>query len=186
MLKLSNEIRRRISDAIKHPFVDKRTDKSLLIALHGEVFSSGLCKTCENEQIRAYIELTRLIKPKGGKMKNPPSKKFRFNPLHEDARVSFRGIRGSVTADNLTDELAKRLSKSHPDLIVTVEEAEGIRAAMKLKDIAETEEFKSGDLLAKEAIEHIESNEADELEGFLSEDESRSTVLAAWSDKFPD
>lgn len=126
MHKLSNDLRRRIIEAVEYPFIDKRTDKSLLIALHGEVFSSDLCKTCENEQIRAYIELYRLIKPKGQTMKNPPSKNYRFHPLHEDAEVALSGVRGFVTADNLTDEVAKRLLKSHPELVVTVEDYQSI------------------------------------------------------------
>jgi hypothetical protein len=186
MVKLSDDLWRRVSKAVEHPFSDKLTDKSLLIALHGEVFSSDLCKTCENEQIRAYIELYRIINPKQGATMNPPSKKYRFNPLHEDKTLSLRGVRGPITAENLTDDVAKRLVKSgnYADLIVTVEEAESIRE--KMDSQPDSEEFKSGDLLAKEAIEHIENTPADELDGFLSDGEKRSTVLAAWSEKFPD
>lgn len=135
MHKLSNDLRRRVVKAIEYPFVDKRTDKSLLIALHGEVFSSSLCKTCENEQILAYIQLTRLIKPKKMNSQNPPSKNYRFNPLHEDKTVSLKGVRGQITALNLTDETAKRIIKQvntdDLQLVVTVEEAESIRKQME-------------------------------------------------------
>ena len=132
MLKLSNEIRRRIANSVAYPFIDERTDKSLLVRLHREVFSSQLCLTCENEQIRAYIELFRLINPKQKSM-NPPSKKYRFNPLRENERLSIRGMRGVVTAENLTDQVANLLIKkgTYGDLIVTVEEAEAVRAKIE-------------------------------------------------------
>ena len=132
MLKLSNDLRRRVISAIEYPFIDKRTDKSLLIALHGEVFSSSLCKTCENEQIRAYIELYRLINPK--KMSNPPSKKYRFNPLNEGVQISYPKLsRGIITSENLTDEQAEFLLKNdaYKGLIVTVDEAASIRKKME-------------------------------------------------------
>lgn len=132
MLKLSNEQREVIADAVRYPFIDKRTDKNLLVQLHREVFSSQLCLTCENEQIRAYIELYRLINPKDKSM-NPPSKKYRFNPLRESERISIRGMRGVVTAETLTDDVANLLIKKgiYGDLIVTVEEANEIRAKIE-------------------------------------------------------
>lgn len=42
----------------------------------------------------------------------------------------------------------------------------------------------SDDMNADEAIEHIKNTKADELDGFLSDDEDRSTVLRAWESKF--
>jgi hypothetical protein len=131
-LKLSNDFRRRIISAIAYPFIDKRTNRSLLVELHGEAFNSNLCKTCENEHIRAYIELYRLINPKEKSM-NPPSKKYRFNPLREKEQLSLKGYRGVVTAENLTDDVAVMLIKQgiYGDLIVTVEEAESIRAKIE-------------------------------------------------------
>tara|TARA_R110000868_G_scaffold98448_1_gene270949 strand:- start:284 stop:808 length:525 start_codon:yes stop_codon:yes gene_type:complete len=129
MHKLSDDFRRRIISAIAYPFIDKQTNKSLLVELHGEAFNSNLCKTCENEHIRAYIELYRLINPKEKSM-TPPSKKYRFNPLRENEKLSLKGMRGVVTADTLTDDVANLLiSKGiYRDLIVTVEEAEAIKA----------------------------------------------------------
>lgn len=131
MVKLSDDLWRRVKDAVKYPFIDERTDRSLLIALHGEVFSSNLCQTCENEQTLAYIELFRLINPK--KMSNPPSKNYRFHPSKVGQSLSLKGVRGSVTADTLTDDVAKRLIKSglYDGFVVTVEEAE--KAQKKLK-----------------------------------------------------
>jgi hypothetical protein len=132
-LKLSNDFRRRIISAIAYPFIDKRTNRSLLVELHGEAFNSNLCKTCENEHIRAYIELYRLINPKEKSM-NPPSKKYRFNPLREKEQLSLKGYRGVVTAENLTDDLAVMLIKKgiYGDLIVTIEEAELILEKSKV------------------------------------------------------
>lgn len=133
MLKLSNDIRRRIVEAVAHPFVDERTNKSLLVQLHGEVFNSQLCLTCEHEQIRAYIELYRLINPKLTNM-NPPSKKYRFHPLNEGIEISFPKLsRGVITASNLTDDQAEFLIEkdAFKGLIVTVDEALSIRKKME-------------------------------------------------------
>lgn len=127
MLRLSNEQREVIANAVRYPFIDERTDKNLLVRMHREVFSSELCLTCENEQIRAYIELYRLINPK--KMSNPPSKKYRFNPLNEGLQISFPKLsRGVITSSNLTDKQAEYLLKkdAYKGLIVTVSEAEEI------------------------------------------------------------
>jgi large subunit ribosomal protein L21 len=41
----------------------------------------------------------------------------------------------------------------------------------------------SSDMLAKEAIEHIENTPLDQLEGFVTEDEDRVTVQRAWESK---
>lgn len=163
MHKLSNDLWRRVSKAIEHPFIDKRTDKSLLIALHGEAFSSSLCKTCENEQILAYIELTRLIKPK--EMKTPPSKKYRFSPLHEDKSVSLKGYRGVITADTLTDQVAKLMLKSgnYEGFIVTVEQAESIREEMS-KPIPEYSKMKVSELKALLDEKEIEYGDAKKSE----------------------
>lgn len=143
MLRLSDDIRRRIVAAVAHPFVDERTNKSLLVQLHGEVFSSDLCKTCENEHIRAYIDLFRLINPKEEKRMNPPSKKYRFNPRRESEKLSLRESRGVVTAENLTDDVAQLLIHKgvYGDLIVTVEEADSIRKEMEQELEAEKVDY---------------------------------------------
>lgn len=41
----------------------------------------------------------------------------------------------------------------------------------------------SDDMTAKEAIDHIRDNDLDALKGFISDDESRKTVIAAWESK---
>jgi hypothetical protein len=125
MHKLYNEQREVIADAVRYPFIDRRTDKNLLVRLHREVFSSEICLTCEHEQIRAYIELYRLINPKDTTM-NPPSKKYKFNPSRKNERISLKGYRGVITAENLTDDMAEMLMEKgvFGDLIVTIEEAE--------------------------------------------------------------
>ncbi|MEP1152725.1 MAG: 30S ribosomal protein S16 [Balneola sp.] len=41
----------------------------------------------------------------------------------------------------------------------------------------------SDDMTAKEAIDHIKDTDLDALKGFISDDESRKTVLAAWESK---
>jgi hypothetical protein len=130
---MTKELKQRIALAVAHRFEDLKTDKSLLIKLHGEAFFSQLCPTCENAQIQAYIELFRLINPKQMPTPNPPSTKYRFNPKHEDAIVSIPAMRWTITADTLTDAQAELMLKmGHWDannLIVTVEESELIRTA---------------------------------------------------------
>ena len=131
---MSNNLRERIAEAVAFRFEDSRTDRSLLIALHGEAFFSQLCPTCYNAQIQAYIELYRLINPKTMAVPNPPSKKYRFNPKSEDAQVRIPAFNWNITADTLTDEQAEvMLRMGHwqaSNLIVTVEEAEAIREEM--------------------------------------------------------
>lgn len=41
----------------------------------------------------------------------------------------------------------------------------------------------SDDMTAKDAIDHIKNTDMDALKGFISDDESRKTVLAAWESK---
>lgn len=48
---------------------------------------------------------------------------------------------------------------------------------------AETTE-RSGDFSAKDAVDYIKSASEEDLEGFLSDDEARTTVLAAWEARF--
>ena len=117
---LYNDLRRRIISAIEHPFTDKRTDKSLLIALHGEVFNSNLCRTCENEQIYAYITLTRLSQ-NDFKMAKPSKYTFITG-----VKISIPSLsRTPITKDNLTDAQAKVLIElGYVDLIVEVEKSE--------------------------------------------------------------
>jgi hypothetical protein len=117
MLSLSNEIRRRVEDVINQPFAT--LNKSLLMSLHREVFLLNYCVTCKSEQILAYIELTRLIRPK--KMK---STKYKFSKKCEGQKVMMPNKRWVVTAETLTDEQAEYLmdSGSFPNLIVEVKE----------------------------------------------------------------
>jgi hypothetical protein len=130
---LSNEQREVIANAVKYPFIDNRTDKNLLVHLHREVFNSEICLTCDNEKIRAYIELYRLINPKKESM-NPPSKKYRFNPLNEGISISIPKLsRGAITSSSLTDAQAEYLidHDAYKGLIVTVDEADAIRLKME-------------------------------------------------------
>jgi len=99
MLRLSNEIRRRIIGVIDTPF--EKVNKSLLMSLHWEVFSLHYCVTCKSEQILAYIELTRLIRPKR-------MSKYTFSKGHKKDRLMVKGV-GIVTDETLTDDIAKKL-----------------------------------------------------------------------------
>ena len=64
----------------------------------------------------------------------PPSTKYRFNPISEDAQVQLNGHKFPVTADTLTDSQAEQMIRmghwAASNLIVTVDEADAIRAAM--------------------------------------------------------
>jgi len=120
MVRLSNDIKGRVEDVISQPF--EKLNKNLLMSLHREVFSLQYCVTCKSEQILAYIELTRLIRPK--KMSNPVSKKYKFSPKHKDSVINMPKKRWVITAETLTDEQAKYLiaSDSFKGLIVEVKE----------------------------------------------------------------
>jgi small subunit ribosomal protein S16 len=72
----------------------------------------------------------------------------------------------------------------------TVEETEEAPAKEEEKEeVAEepkaetTSSQTSDDMTAKEAIDHIRDTDLDALKGFISDDESRKTVLAAWESK---
>lgn len=113
-----NEIKRRVEIAISQPF--EKSDKSLLVLLHREVFNSQLCLTCKNEQILAYIELSRLITPK--KM-SKGKQKYSFNPKFTGVEIMLKG-HGRITSETLTDDQAKSMLKVHgfAHLIVEVTE----------------------------------------------------------------
>jgi len=115
---LFNEIKRRVEIAISQPF--EKSDKSLLVLLHREVFNSQLCLTCKNEQILAYIELSRLITPK--KM-SKGKQKYSFNPKFKGVEIMLKG-HGRITSETLTDDQAKSMLKVHgfAHLIVEVTE----------------------------------------------------------------
>tara|TARA_R110000782_G_scaffold169825_1_gene261662 strand:- start:310 stop:714 length:405 start_codon:yes stop_codon:yes gene_type:complete len=117
-------LRGRVLGLIEQPF--EKVNKSLLVSLHREVFSSNLCPTCKNEHILAYIELTRFIYPKDNKMNKqntPPSKGYRMNPKHKTKRIMLKGM-GLVTADTLTDAQAKFMldDESFSGMIMTIKE----------------------------------------------------------------
>lgn len=118
-LLFDDNFRRRVIDAVAYEFHDTRTNRSLLVELHGEAFSSNLCPTCENEHILAYIQLKRLVQ-NDFKMK---AKKYKFNPKRENETISLAGVKGRITAETLTDELAKKIlaTGAYNDLIVEVE-----------------------------------------------------------------
>jgi len=115
---LFNEIKRRVEIAISQPF--EKSDKSLLVLLHREVFNSQLCLTCKNEQILAYIELSRLITPK--KM-SKGKQKYSFNPKFKGVEIMLKG-HGRITSETLTDDQAKSMLKVHGFAHLIVEVAE--------------------------------------------------------------
>jgi len=109
---------RRVAKAISKPFVE--ANKNLLVELHGEVFGSKLCRTCRNEQILAYIELSRLITPK--KM-SKGKQKYSFNPKFTGVEIMLKG-HGRITSETLTDDQAKSMLKVHGFAHLIVEVAE--------------------------------------------------------------
>jgi len=110
---LSDSLRGRITQAVEQPFnVLSKEAKSLLIKLHGEVFSSSLCRTCENEQILAYIKLTRL---KQNDFIMEVSTKYRFKKAFKGSTISMAAKRWIITAETLTDEQGEYLmEQGHP------------------------------------------------------------------------
>lgn len=87
------------------------------------------------------------------------------------------------------------------DIELTEEQADGLNVKAKRSSGSKKETKKSGGSEggdefdpskgssgnhAKPSIEFIENASDEELEGFLSEDEDRTTVLDAWNERFGD
>ena len=111
---IDDALRGRIHDAVNEPFRTLgKHGKSLLIEIHAEVFSSDLCRTCENEQLLAYIQLTRL-KQNGYKMAKKKTKviTYKLKAGVKSVHISSKGW--TVTATNLTQDQAAWMSMRKP------------------------------------------------------------------------
>ena len=80
---------------------------------------------------------------------NPPSKKYKFNPSRKSERISVKGYRGVITAENLTDDMAEMLMEKgvFGDLIVKVEGSE-----VKPKSKAKAKKKKNDSTPSSESI----------------------------------
>lgn len=155
--KFDKNLESDIIEAVQFAFNDKRTNKSRLVDLYEAVFFVKLCDTCQNEQILAYIRLTR-FKQNNFEMKKAevPSEKYTFNPKYADATVSVKSKRWSITAETLTDEQARYIlgvgSWDNMELIVTNERAEELKketAAAKPKAKAKPKAEEAPEEVAK-------------------------------------
>jgi len=122
-----SDLDERIREAVGVPF--RESNKSLIVSLHGEAFKSKLCEKCENEQILAYIELTRLIED-NTTMKKSNCKDYRIDPRHEGKTITISSKGWKVTAEGLTDTQALYMVRIKHPMIVTVAEAAKIRKQM--------------------------------------------------------
>lgn len=122
-----DSLRGRITQAVEQPFnVLSKEARSLLIRLHGEVFSSDLCRKCENEQLYAYIVFTRLIENNFimAESATPPATHYRFNPEYPRKKVVISSQGWVITPETLTDDQAVFMSRldQHKDIIMTKKE----------------------------------------------------------------
>lgn len=118
-----SDLKSEIIKATKKPFtLLNKEQKSHLIKLHQMAFFSELCKTCENEQILAYIELTRLHQNnfKMAKGKKIPDMIYEFNPESKKKKVVVSSLGWTITPETLTYNQAIYLIRSgaYPDLII--------------------------------------------------------------------
>lgn len=97
----------------------------------------------------------------------------------ESAPGTIEWSEDSITVEGavITDETAEDVEEVAEESTEEDAEAEGVEEEA-------TEVVTSDSMSAKEAAAHIEATPAEELEGFLSESESRKSVLAAWEAKF--
>ncbi len=90
-----------------------------------------------------------------------------------------------MTRTNLLKKKSKPRKKTEEEVEASDDEEEEDTedAADEDEEESKAEGQVSTDMLAKEAIEHIENTPLDELEGFVPEDEDRVTVQRALNDK---
>ena len=82
--------------------------------------------------------------------------------------------------EEVVEEAAEETEEEAPaEAEEAAPEEEGAEEATEESSDAKT----SSDLTAKEAIDHINSTDLKDLEGFVAEGEDRKTVLAAWESK---
>lgn len=87
----------------------------------------------------------------------------------------------SITATGTTGK--KKKAKAETKASEKTEKKETKKAKTEDKPKAEKAAKVSSDMLAKEAIEHIENTPLDQLKGFVTDDEDRVTVQRAWESK---
>lgn len=97
-------------------------------------------------------------------------------PAEEEVEVAEE----PAAEEETTEEVAAEAETTEEE--TTEEPAEEEKAEEKSEEAASTSGT-SEDMTAKEAIDHIRDNDMAALEGFVTDAESRKTVLAAWEAK---
>lgn len=97
-------------------------------------------------------------------------------PAEEEVEVAEE----PAAEEETTEEVAAEAETTEVE--TTEEPAEEEKAEEKSEEAASTSGT-SEDMTAKEAIDHIRDNDMAALEGFVTDAESRKTVLAAWESK---
>ena len=110
----------------------------------------------------------------------------------EEEVVEETAPEAEVEAKEAAEEVEENVAEATEEPATeeaTVEETEDAPAEEEKEEVAEEPKAEasstqtSDDMTAKEAIDHIRDNDLDALKGFISDDESRKTVLAAWESK---
>ena len=88
----------------------------------------------------------------------------------------------AVAEEEAAEEVAEEPAAEAEEV---VEEAPAEEAAEEVAEepAAETTTQLSSDMAAKDAIAHIKNTDVEQLKGFVTEAETRKTVLAAWEEK---
>lgn len=90
-----------------------------------------------------------------------------------------------VTEEPATEEVVEEKS-AEAEEAPAEEEAPEEEKVTEAAEEAETSAQTSGNMTAKEAIDHINNTDLADLAGFITDDEDRKTVLAAWESKQAD
>ena len=95
------------------------------------------------------------------------------------SQIEISGISTSGSTKKKKSKKAETKAKSETSEKTKKKEEKKTKAKTEAKE----SEKVSTDMLAKEAIEHIENTPLDQLKGFVPDDEDRVTVQRAWESK---
>lgn len=130
--------------------------------------------------------------------------KFKIKVKNSNGTVSVRGdvtAKNQEEADAIADKLSKNTGFTHfAEFVETLEEdkvEEEVEAEVESEEEAEVEEEESEeedeveeedtkvstDMLADDAVAHIENTPLEDLEGFVTDDEDRVTIQRALNKK---
>lgn len=107
----------------------------------------------------------------------------------EEVEAEAETTTEETTETEATEEVAEEEEEKETEVAeeevaeATEEETTEAEEVVEEAKAEESADSNSNDMSAKDAIDHIKNNDVDALKGFIADDESRKTVLAAWEEK---